>query len=61
VAVICGTGYRSTLATSLLERAGRADVVNVRGGWSAWMNRQCAEPDAQELVCRQGIGKVKVS
>jgi rhodanese-related sulfurtransferase len=61
VAVICGTGYRSSLATSLLERGGRANAVNVRGGWSAWSNRQCAEPDAQELVCRQVIGKAPLA
>lgn len=49
IPVMCGTGYRSSLATSLLERAGRSDVANVRGGWSAWSRRQCAEPDALDL------------
>jgi hydroxyacylglutathione hydrolase len=55
LAVMCGSGYRSSVATSLLERAGRRDVVNVRGGWSAWAERYCAEPDAQDLFCREGI------
>jgi glyoxylase-like metal-dependent hydrolase (beta-lactamase superfamily II)/rhodanese-related sulfurtransferase len=50
VPVMCGSGYRSSLATSLLERAGWKDVANVRGGWSAWTRRQCVEPDARDLA-----------
>jgi hydroxyacylglutathione hydrolase len=34
--VICNTGYRSSVATSVLERAGFRDVVNVAGGMTAW-------------------------
>jgi hydroxyacylglutathione hydrolase len=52
LAVMCGSGYRSSIAASLLERAGRRDVVNVKGGWSAYSQRKCAEPDAQDLFCR---------
>lgn len=36
LAVICGTGYRSTVAISLLEPLGRWDLVNVAGGMVAW-------------------------
>lgn len=36
LAVMCGSGYRSTVAASVLERAGRDDVVNVTGGMTAW-------------------------
>ena len=36
--VICQTGYRSSLATSLLENAGFAKVCNVVGGTVAWTN-----------------------
>jgi hydroxyacylglutathione hydrolase len=36
-AVICAGGYRSSAATSLLERHGFADLVNVVGGTSAWI------------------------
>jgi hydroxyacylglutathione hydrolase len=39
--VICGTGYRSSIATSVLRRAGFGDVVNVAGGMSAWNRRPC--------------------
>ncbi len=36
IALICGSGYRSTVAASVLERAGFADVVNITGGMAAW-------------------------
>ncbi|MBI3910973.1 MAG: MBL fold metallo-hydrolase [Armatimonadetes bacterium] len=57
LAVMCGTGYRSSLATSLLARAGRTDVANVAGGWSAWMSRRCPELDALNPCCRDVAGK----
>lgn len=34
--VVCGTGYRSTVAASLLLRAGRAEVSNLIGGMTAY-------------------------
>lgn len=36
VAVICGGGYRSTVATSILRRAGFPHIMNVTGGMTAW-------------------------
>ena len=36
VHVICGSGYRSSIATSILERAGFRNVINVVGGMGAW-------------------------
>ena len=36
IACMCGSGYRSTVAASVLERAGRERVFNVRGGMAAW-------------------------
>jgi glyoxylase-like metal-dependent hydrolase (beta-lactamase superfamily II)/rhodanese-related sulfurtransferase len=36
--VICAGGYRSSAATSILERRGFRDVYNVVGGTSAWIN-----------------------
>ncbi len=38
VAVTCGSGFRSSVATSLLAHHGRTDVVNVTGGMTAWNN-----------------------
>lgn len=34
--LICGSGYRSSIACSLLQRAGIRDVANVVGGHGAW-------------------------
>ena len=36
VAVICGSGYRSSVSSSLLAAHGYKDIVNVLGGMSAW-------------------------
>lgn len=36
VNVICGSGYRSSIATSVLKRAGHGNIVNVAGGMTAW-------------------------
>ena len=42
VAVVCQSGYRSSIATSLLERMGFRKVVNVVGGMAAWNAAQYA-------------------
>jgi hydroxyacylglutathione hydrolase len=39
LAVICAGGYRSSIACSLLARAGFTNVINVQGGTEAWMRR----------------------
>jgi glyoxylase-like metal-dependent hydrolase (beta-lactamase superfamily II)/rhodanese-related sulfurtransferase len=36
VMTICGGGYRSSIASSLLERLGYASLTNVVGGMAAW-------------------------
>ncbi len=36
IAVHCKSGYRSTIACSLLMRAGYSNVLNVVGGYDAW-------------------------
>jgi glyoxylase-like metal-dependent hydrolase (beta-lactamase superfamily II) len=38
VAVLCKGGYRSMIACSLLQRAGHHNVVNVVGGFDAWIS-----------------------
>ncbi len=38
IAVICAGGYRSSIASSLLEQLGFRHVVNVAGGMAAWKN-----------------------
>ncbi len=42
IAVHCKSGYRSSAATSLLQRAGYKQVMNVIGGFDAW--RACQLP-----------------
>lgn len=37
-AVICAGGYRSSAATSILQKHGFKDLINVTGGTSAWIN-----------------------
>jgi glyoxylase-like metal-dependent hydrolase (beta-lactamase superfamily II)/rhodanese-related sulfurtransferase len=34
--VHCKGGYRSSIATSILRRAGIRDIANLTGGWDAW-------------------------
>jgi rhodanese-related sulfurtransferase len=36
LAVHCKSGYRSTIACSLLQRAGYRNVINIVGGFDAW-------------------------
>lgn len=36
IAVLCGSGYRSAIAQSLLLRSGHRDVIDILGGWKAW-------------------------
>jgi hydroxyacylglutathione hydrolase len=37
LAIVCGSGYRSTVTASLLERHGRTGLVNVAGGMNGWI------------------------
>jgi hydroxyacylglutathione hydrolase len=37
-AVICGSGYRSSAATSILQQHGFTNLVNVAGGTNAWIS-----------------------
>jgi len=36
IVVHCAGGYRSSIATSLLRRAGFRDIANLTGGYGAW-------------------------
>ena len=47
-AVICQSGYRSSAATSILERSGFKQVFNVIGGTAAWIQAgyEVQSPDA---------------
>ena len=39
IVTVCGSGYRSSIAASLLQRAGFADVSTMHGGMAAWMKQ----------------------
>ncbi|MBZ8178852.1 MBL fold metallo-hydrolase [Oscillatoria salina] len=36
IATYCGSGYRASIAASLLEKNGFENVINIPGSWSAW-------------------------
>jgi hydroxyacylglutathione hydrolase len=40
ITVICGSGYRSSFAASLLQDRGYANLINVDGGMEAWNKRK---------------------
>ncbi|MBC7900682.1 MAG: MBL fold metallo-hydrolase [Saprospiraceae bacterium] len=48
--VICQTGYRSSLAASILKNAGIKNVFNVAGGTSAWIDAGL-ETEASTVAC----------
>jgi len=50
-AVICGSGFRSSAAASLLRRAGFSDLRNVAGGTSGWI-RAGYETEGAQLASR---------
>ena len=36
VAVYCGSGFRASIAASILKRNGFENVINIPGSWNAW-------------------------
>ncbi len=53
IAVVCGSGYRSSAATSILQRNGFATISNTLGGMTAW--------DAAQLPTTHEETKAKLS
>jgi hydroxyacylglutathione hydrolase len=47
-AVVCASGYRSSIGTSLLERAGFREIYNVVGGTSGWRSAGFAVEEPAE-------------
>jgi len=39
IATYCGSGYRASIAASLLKRHGFEKVINIPGSWIAWENK----------------------
>ncbi|GAC1696764.1 MAG: MBL fold metallo-hydrolase [Candidatus Limnocylindrales bacterium] len=57
VSVICGSGYRSIIAASLLLRAGRAATVDTAGGMGAWY--AAGHPTTTERSADPHIGEAR--
>lgn len=55
VAVHCKSGYRSAIATSLLERAGFTTVANVLGGFDAWTAQNLPIATGSESSARASV------
>lgn len=51
--IICQSGYRSSLGTSILENAGFSTVYNVSGGTSAWLEAGL-ESEVSATACAKG-------
>jgi glyoxylase-like metal-dependent hydrolase (beta-lactamase superfamily II)/rhodanese-related sulfurtransferase len=50
IAIICGSGYRSGIAASLLLRGGYSGLTNVMGGMGAYQESKCPDWQAADLV-----------
>ena len=55
LAVMCGSGYRSSIAASLLLARGFTCVQNIMGGMGAYQETKCAEWQAADLVFKPTI------
>jgi hydroxyacylglutathione hydrolase len=53
-AVICGSGYRSSIASAFLERRGVLQIANVLGGMSAWNEAGLPTVKADQLEAVTG-------
>jgi glyoxylase-like metal-dependent hydrolase (beta-lactamase superfamily II)/rhodanese-related sulfurtransferase len=49
IAVHCKSGYRSMIASSLLQRAGFKHVINVAGGFDAWQEAKLPSVSAKPV------------
>jgi len=50
LAIICGSGYRSSIAASVLQNAGFSRVQNVMGGMGAYLETRIPEWQPSDLV-----------
>lgn len=50
LAVVCNTGFQSTVVAAVLQRAGREGLFNVAGGMTAWKRAGLPETTESETV-----------
>ncbi|MHA3771236.1 MBL fold metallo-hydrolase [Verrucomicrobiota bacterium sgz303538] len=55
IALICGSGYRSSIGASLLQSRGVPHVQNVMGGMAAYSEARCPEWHPADLVLAENI------
>ena len=56
--VFCAGGYRSSIAASLLRRAGFGDVSDILGGYHAWEALRRAEPSFPDRSPPHSLAKM---
>ncbi len=61
IAVHCKSGYRSSIATSLLERAGCREVMNMVGGFDAWQAQKLPVAHFRPAEVKRRTGRVKAT
>jgi len=49
IAIHCKSGYRSMIASSLLQRAGFKHVIDVSGGFDAWQQANLPTVSAKRI------------
>ncbi|MCA9814092.1 MAG: MBL fold metallo-hydrolase [Candidatus Obscuribacterales bacterium] len=56
IAIICASGYRSSIAKSILERQGKEELMNVLGGFKAWQGSEYNVVVAESRgTCRNSV------
>lgn len=51
ILVLCRSGYRSSIASSILDSAGFPQLANIAGGYDAWALSFPAEVNAPAATC----------
>ena len=55
IACMCGTGYRSTVACSVLERAGLTRLINIAGGMQAWEGASLPLEQSRQVTAESAV------
>ncbi|MGA9380239.1 MAG: rhodanese-like domain-containing protein [Phormidium sp.] len=50
IATYCGTGYRASIAASLLQKNGFENVINIPGSWTAWKGAQLPVEQPKQMA-----------
>jgi hydroxyacylglutathione hydrolase len=50
IATYCGTGYRASIAASLLQKHGFENVINIPGSWTAWKGAKLPVEQSKQMA-----------